>query len=62
MASSLFSLLGEGEDEDVGVDETAAGLTLEAVMEAIEDPDEEPPAEVEVNNVDKVLETFGGAE
>ena len=62
MASSLFSLLGEGEDEDDGVDEIAAGLTLEAVMEAIEDPDEEPPAEVEVNNVDKVLETFGGAE
>ena len=62
MASSLFSLLGEGEDEDDGVDETAAGLTLEAVMEVIEDPDEEPPAEVEVNKVDKVLETFGGAE
>ena len=58
MASSLFSLLGEGEDEDDGVDETVAGLTLEV----IEDPDEEPPAEVEVNNVDKVLETFGGAE
>ena len=61
MASSLFSLLGEGEDEDDGVDETVAGLTLE-VIEVIEDPDEEPPAEVEVNNVDKVLETFGGAE
>ena len=57
MASSLFSLLGEGEDEDDGVVETATGLlTLET-----DDPNEEPAAatEAEVNNVDKVLETFG---
>ena len=50
--------MGEGEDEDDGVVETATGLlTLET-----DDPNEEPAAaatEAEVNNVDKVLETFG---
>ena len=56
MASSLFSLFGEGEDEDDGVDaETATVLTLE--------PDDDPEvAETEDNNVDKVLETFGTTE
>lgn len=56
MASSLFSLFGEGEDEDDGVDaETATVLTLE--------PDDDPDvAETEDNNVDKVLETFGTTE
>ena len=48
MASSLFSLFGEGEDEE-GVDEVV--LTLEAAE-----------ADVEVNRVDSVLETLGAAE